>query len=158
MTDIISPDLIDQLITLSDMNACLKFLAMNQDWISLIFALVPLAVIFCIDFKKNNKINIFLVVLSFAIVLFVTFNADVTSNKINKLTLNKSQIVLLKSIQVPEFQTLVQESIRKKGANLDAIKNAINEYKDNYKKDKERIENDENGRKGLELYNSTEVK
>ena len=110
------------------------------------------------DFHKNNKINIFLVVLSFAIVLFVTFSADVASNKMNKLTLNKPQIVLLKSIQVPEFQTLIQESIRKKGANLDAIKTAINEYKNNNEKDKERIENDENGRKGLELYNSIEVK
>ena len=113
MTDIISPDLIDQLITLSDMNACLKFLAMNQDWISLIFALVPLAVVFCLDAYKN-KINFFLILLSFVIVLFVVFSVSMASNKMDKLTLNKPQIVLLKSIQVPEFQTLVQESIRKK--------------------------------------------
>ena len=158
MTDVISSDLLQQLMTLSDMSTYSKFLAMNQDWISLIFSLIPFAVFFCMDFHKNNKINIFLVVLSFAIVLFVTFSADVPSNKMNKLTLNKPQIVLLKSIQVPEFQTLIQESIRKKGANLDAIKTAINEYKNNNEKDKERIENDENGRKGLELYNSIEVK
>lgn len=158
MNNTIPSNLIDQLMALSDMSTYSKFLAMNQDWISLIFALIPFAVFFCMDFHKNDKINIFLVVLSFAIVLFVTFSADVASNKMNKLTLNKSQIVLLKSIQVPEFQTLIQESIRKKGANLDAIKTAIKEYKQNDEKDKEKIENDENGRKGLELYNSIEVK
>ena len=158
MTDIISSNLLQQLMALSDMNVYSKFLAMNRDWISSIFALIPLAVVFCLDFRKNNKINIFLILFSFSIILFIVFSTDVASNKMNKLTLNKPQIVLLKSIQVPEFQTLIQESIRNKGANLDAIKTAIHEYKNNYEKGKERIENDENGRKGLELYNSVEVK
>lgn len=157
MNDMISSDLLQQLMALSDMNTYSKFLAMNQDWISLIFALIPLAVVFCLDAYKN-KINFFLILLSFIIVLFVVFSVSMASNKMDKLTLNKPQIVLLKSIQFPEFQTLVQESIRKKGANLDAIKTAINEYKKNNENDKEKIENDENGRKGLELYNSTEVK
>lgn len=158
MTDIISSNLLQQLMALSDMNVYSKFLAMNRDWISSIFALIPLAVVFCLDFRKNNKINIFLILFSFSIILFIVFSTDVASNKMNKLTLNKPQIVLLKSIQVPEFQTLIQESIRNKGANLDAIKTAIHEYKNNYEKGKERIENDENGRKGLDLYNSVEVK
>ena len=156
MTDIISPDLIEQLMALSDMSAYLKFLAMSQNWITWILLFIPFAVFFFID--RLNKINLSLIVFSFAIISFVIFSADVASNKMNKLTLNKPQIVLLKSIQVPEFQTLIQESIRKKGANLDAIKTAIKEYKQNDEKDKEKIENDENGRKGLELYNSVEVK
>ena len=78
-------------------------------------------------------------------------------NKIDKLTLNKPQIVLLKSIQNPEFQTLIQESIRQKGANLNAIRSAINRYEDNLKTNKENIEKDKNGQKGLELYNSIQI-
>lgn len=45
MTDVISSDLLQQLMALSDMNTYSKFLAINQDWISLILAFTPLAVI-----------------------------------------------------------------------------------------------------------------
>lgn len=55
MTDVISSDLLQQLMTLSDMSTYSKFLAMNQDWISLIFSLIPFAVFFLYGFPQKQQ-------------------------------------------------------------------------------------------------------
>ena len=76
----------------------------------------------------------------------------------NKLTLNKQQIVLLKSIKIPEFQILVRESIEKNGATIAAIYPAINKYKEIVIENKEKEEKNkkaERGQQGLALYDNT---
>ena len=156
MDNIISSQLFQRLIDLSDMSEYSKFLLINKDWIRWLFPLIPIGAFILAD-SSRKKFNIFLIISSIAIVLFIYYGYMLSFNKMDKLTLNKPQIVLLKSIQNTEFQTLIQESIRQKGANLNAIKLAINRYEDNLKTNKENIEKDENGQKGLELYNSIQI-
>ena len=156
MDNIISSQLFQRLIDLSDMSEYSKFLLINKDWIRWLFPLIPIGAFILAD-SSRKKFNIFLIISSIAIVLFIYYGYMLSFNKMDKLTLNKPQIVLLKSIQNTEFQTLIQESIRQKGANLNAIKLAINRYEDNLKTNKENIEKDENGQKGLEFYNSIQI-
>lgn len=76
-------------------------------------------------------------------------------------TLTQEQIKTVKSIDSPEFQTIVQKSIMQNGATLDAINSAVKEFQENVAVKKPQ-ENEslwnKMGKDGIELYNKTEVK
>ena len=76
-------------------------------------------------------------------------------------SLTQDQIRMVKSIDSPEFQTIVQKSIMQNGATLDAINSAVKEFqeKDSRKKSQENKNFwSEMGKDGIELYNNTKVK
>ena len=76
-------------------------------------------------------------------------------------TLTQDQIRMVKSIDSPEFQTIVQKSILRNGATLDAINSAVKEFQENVTvkkpQENESLRN-KMGREGIELYNKTEAK
>ena len=75
--------------------------------------------------------------------------------------LTQEQIKTVKSINIPEFQTIVQKSILKNGATLDAINVAVKEFQENVAvknpQENESLWN-KMGKDGIELYNNTAVK
>lgn len=154
MIDVIPSNLIEQLIELSEMNAYLQFFAINK--IGFAFSIFMLIFVILFFFTKSIPIYSHIMIASLsATILLIAISLPITAYNLNSLTLNKQQMILVKSINVPEFQTLVQESIGQKGATIEAIESAFFIYRKSYPNGK--IMN-EDGRKGLELYNSIEVK
>lgn len=154
MIDIIPSNLIEQLIMLSDMSAYLQFFAINK--IGLYFSIFILILVILFFVAKFIPIYSYIMIASLlATILLIIISLSITVYNLNSLTLNKQQMTLVKSINVPEFQSLVQESIGQKGATIDAIESAFFIYRKSYPNGKIM---DEDGRKGLEFYNSIEVK
>ena len=154
MIDVIPSNLIEQLIKLSDMNAYLQFFAINK--IGFAFSIFMLILVILFFVAKFIPIYSYLMITSlFTTILLIVISLSITVYNIHSLTLNQQQMILVKSVNVPEFQILVQESIGQKGATIEAIETAFFIYKKIYPNGKIM---DEDGRKGLELYNSTEVK
>lgn len=154
MIDIIPSNLIEQLIMLSDMSAYLQFFAINK--IVLYFSIFILILVILFFVAKFIPIYSYIMIASLlATILLIIISLSITVYNFNSLTLNKQQMILVKSINVPEFQSLVQESIGQKGATIDAIESAFFIYRKSYPNGKIM---DEDGRKGLEFYNSIEVK
>lgn len=154
MIDIIPSNLIEQLIMLSDMSAYLQFFAINK--IVLYFSIFILILVILFFVAKFIPIYSYIMIASLlATILLIIISLSITVYNLNSLTLNKQQMILVKSINVPEFQSPVQESIGQKGATIDAIESAFFIYRKSYPNGKIM---DEDGRKGLEFYNSIEVK
>ena len=154
MIDIIPSNLIEQLIMLSDMSAYLQFFAINK--IVLYFSIFILILVILFFVAKFIPIYSYIMIASLlATILLIIISLSITVYNLNSLTLNKQQMILVKSINVPEFQSLGQESIGQKGATIDAIESAFFIYRKSYPNGKIM---DEDGRKGLEFYNSIEVK
>lgn len=149
-------DLIKQLIRLSDLSQYSQFVALYGVLFLTITSLIFLAFFFALNVNKKPVTIPFLFYLFF--VLFTLLNIFSVNVQMNKLTLNEQQIVLLKSIKIPEFQMLVRESIEKNGATIAAIYPAINKYKEIVIENKEKEEKNkkaERGRQGLALYDKT---
>ena len=156
MDQTISLDLIKQLIQLSDLSQYSQFVALYGVLFLTITSLIFLAFFFALNTHKKPATIPFLFYLFF--VLFTLLNIFSINVQMNKLTLNKQQIVLLKSIKIPEFQILVRESIEKNGATIAAIYPAINKYKEIVIENKEKEEKNkkaERGQQGLALYDNT---
>ena len=154
MIDIIPSNLIEQLIELSDMSAYLQFFAINK--IGLYFSIFILILVILFFVAKFIPMYSYLIIASLsATILLIIISLSIVVYNIHSLTLNQQQMILVKSINVSEFQTFVQESIGQKGATIEAIESAFFIYRKSYPNGKIM---DEEGRKGLELYNSTEVK
>jgi hypothetical protein len=154
MIDIIPSNLIEQLIELSDMSAYLQFFAINK--IGLYFSIFILILVILFFVAKFIPMYSYLIIASLsATILLIIISLSIVVYNIHSLTLNQQQMILVKSINVPEFQTFVQESIGQKGATIEAIESAFFIYRKSYPNEK--IMN-EDGRKGLELYNSIKVK
>ena len=136
MDQTISLDLIKQLIQLSDLSQYSQFVALYGVLFLTITSLIFLAFFFALNTHKKPATIPFLFYLFF--VLFTLLNIFSVNVQMNKLTLNEQQIVLLKSIKIPEFQMLVRESIEKNGATIAAIYPAkIKKKKKKLKRQKE---------------------
>lgn len=154
MIDVIPSNLIEQLIELSEMNAYLQFFAINK--IGFAFSIFILIFVMLFFFAKSIPIYSYLMIVSLSsAILLIIISLSIVVYNTHSLTLNQQQMILVKSINVPEFQTLIQESIGQKGATIEAIESAFFIYRKSYPNGK--IMN-EDGRKGLELYNSIKVK
>lgn len=158
MNSTIPSNLIEQLFELSDLNSYIQFFALHKNWILFIHPFLFVLFFLCFIIAPLNRIIGKLILIgTLSLLAIVTFSLLVASTKADKATLNNRQIALLKSIDINEFQTIVQASIRLDGANMKAISTAVSKYQKLYEDPKE-IERDENGRKGLELYNSIDAK
>ena len=161
MNNIDTSNLIDQLIRMSDYSLCFQFILMNKEKI-LVTSIVTMFFLLLLTGEMMKNI----IRKRFAIILFAILSLSAIASQTAFLvslfaTLTQEQIKTVKSIDSPEFQTIVQKSIMQNGATLDAINSAVKEFqeKDSRKKSQENKNFwSEMGKDGIELYNKTEVK
>ena len=154
-------NLMDQLIRMSDYSPYFQFVLMNKAKI-LVTSIVAMLFLLLLTGKMMKNI----ISKRFAIILFAILSLSAVASQIAFLVslfsnLTQEQIKTVKSINSPEFQTIVQKSILRNGATLDAINSAVKQFQENVAVKKTQ-ENEslwnKMGREGIELYNKTEVK
>ena len=153
--------LTEQLIRMSDYSPYFQFVLMNKEKILVVSIVAMLFLLLLTGEMMKNIIR-----KRFAIILFAIFSLSVVISQIAFLvslfsTLTQEQVKTVKSINIPEFQTIVQKSILRNGATLDAINSAVKEFQENVAVNKPQ-ENEslwnKMGKDGIKLYNKTEVK
>lgn len=161
MNNIDTSNLIDQLIRMSDYSLCFQFILMNKEKI-LVTSIVAMFFLLLLTGEMIKNI----IRKRFAIILFAILSLSAVASQTAFLvslfsTLTQEQIKTVKSINIPEFQTIVQKSILRNGATLDAINSAVKEFQENVAVKKPQ-ENEslwnKMGKDGIELYNNTAVK
>lgn len=154
-------NLTDQLIRMSDYSPYFQFVLMNKEKI-LVTSIVAMLFLLLLTGKMMKNI----IRKRFAIILFAILSLSAVTSQTAFLvslfsTLTQEQIKTVKSINIPEFQTIVQKSILRNGATLDAINSAVKEFQENVAVKKPQ-ENEslwnKMGKDGIELYNNTAVK
>ena len=172
MNDIIPSNLIDQLIDLSELGSIEKLFLHHPKliWVISVVLFIFLAYLFTSASKLQEKPeaqkSVLLSLMSrewwilFSLVICVIPGFIVTSfnmgfRYLNEL--NQPQIALVKSIPSPEFQELMQYSIKVNGLTVSAVEESLLNYERLYlnKGPKHLLEL---GTKGLETYNNFEVK
>lgn len=153
--------LMDQLIRMSDYSPYFQFVLMNKTKM-LVASIVAMLFLLLLTGKMVKNI----IRKRFAIILFTILSISAVASQTAFLvslfsTLTQEQIKTVKSINIPEFQTIVQKSILKNGATLDAINSAVKEFQENVAVNK--LQENESlwnkmEREGIELYNNTKVK
>ena len=158
MNSIDISNLMDQLIRMSDYSPYFQFILINKGklLVGLIFAI--LLVMFLEDKIMKNIIRKTSATILLAILSFLAFATLASFLCSMFASLTQEQIRMVKSIDSPEFQTIVQKSIMQNGATLDAINSAVKEFQE--KEDSQENKNfwSEMGKNGIELYNKTEAK
>ena len=153
--------LTDQLIRMSDYSPYFQFVLMNKEKILMTSIVAMLFLLLLTGEMMKNIIR-----KRFAIILFAILSLSALATLASFLvfmfaTLTQDQIRMVKSIDSPEFQTIVQKSILRNGATLDAINSAVKEFQENVTvkkpQENESLRN-KMGREGIELYNKTEAK
>lgn len=135
----IPSDLIKQLTQLSDLNSFFKFVVFHFRWFEIYaitaisIAFVAMVVVFLTrkkeTFKKyhramSNSIDVvFASVITQVVVLFIA------SYHLNYMPLNNGQINLLKSIDNPKFQELLEPYVWEHSSNINAVTIAVKDYK-----------------------------
>lgn len=153
--------LMDQLIRMSDYSPYFQFVLMNKTKM-LVTSIVAMLFLLLLTGRMMKNI----IRKRFAIILFAILSLSALATLASFLvfmfaTLTQDQIRMVKSIDSPEFQTIVQKSILRNGATLDAINSAVKEFQENVTvkkpQENESLRN-KMGREGIELYNKTEAK
>ena len=150
--------LTDQLIKMSDYSPYFQFVLMNKVklLVGLIFAIFFL--LFLEDKIMKNIIRKTSATILLVILLLLSFATLASFFVFMFATLTQDQIRTVKSIDSPEFQTIVQKSIMQNGATLDAINSAVKQFQDVKQLQENESLWNKMGREGIELYNKTEVK
>lgn len=153
--------LTEQLIRMSDYSPYFQFVLMNKAKI-LVTSIIAMLFLLLLTGKMIKNI----ICKRFVIILFAILSLSAVASQTAFLvslfsTLTQEQIKTVKSINIPEFQTIVQKSILRNGATLDAINSAVKEFQENVAvkkpQENESLRN-KMGREGIELYNNPEVK
>lgn len=161
MNDIIPSNLIEQLIRMSDYSLCFQFILMNKEKILVTSIVTMLFLLLLTGKMMKNIIRKRFAIILFAILSILAFTTLASFLFSMFASLTQDQIRTVKSIDNPEFQTIVQKSIMQNGATLDAINSAVKEFQENVAVKKPQ-ENEslwnKMGKDGIELYNKTELK
>lgn len=154
-------NLIDQLIRMSDYNPYFQFVLMNKEKILVTSIVAMLFLLLLTGKMMKNIIRKRFAIILFAILSLLAFTTLASFLFSMFASLTQDQIRMVKSIDSPEFQTIVQKSILRNGATLDAINSAVKEFQENVAVKKPQ-ENEslwnKMGKDGIELYNNTAVK
>lgn len=161
MNSIDISNLMDQLIRISDYSPYFQFVLMNKEKILVTSIVAMLFLLLLTGKMMKNIIRKRFAIILFAILSILAFTTLASFLFSMFASLTQDQIRMVKSIDSPEFQTIVQKSIMQNGATLDAINSAVKEFqeKDSRKKSQENQNFwSEMGKDGIELYNNTKVK
>ena len=154
-------NLTDQLIRMSDYSPYFQFVLMNKEKILVTSIVAMLFLLLLTGKMMKNIIHKIFVITLFAILSILAFTTLASFLFSMFASLTQDQIRVVKSIDSPEFQTIVQKSIMRNGATLDAINSAVKEFQENVAVKKPQ-ENEslwnKMGKDGIELYNNAEVK
>lgn len=172
MNDIIPSNLIDQLIDLAELNSIEKFFFHHPSLIWIIGGVLFIFLTYLFTYSAKQQKNpeakksVLLSLMSrewwilFSLVICVIPGFIVTSfnmgfRYLNEL--NQPQIALIKSIPSPEFQELMQNSIKVNGLTVSAVEESLLNYERLYlgKGPQNLLDR---GIKGLETYNNFKVK
>ena len=154
-------NLMDQLIRMSDYSPYFQFVLMNKAKILVTSILTMLFLLLLTGKMMKNIIRKRFAIILFAILLLSAVTSQTAFLISLFATLTQDQIRTVKSIDSPEFQTIVQKSILRNGATLNAINSAVKEFQENVAvKNPQENESlcNKMGKDGIELYNKTEVK
>ena len=117
----------EQILTLSDLNKFFQFIYLNIYWVC---GLILLMVIFSefldkLIIKTLGKLTFKpkIIMIPFCLLLFPCVLSIATY--VDRITLNENQIKLIKSINNPQFQADVLNSVEEHGAYIFAIKQPI---------------------------------
>lgn len=153
--------LMDQLIRMSDYSPYFQFVLMNKTKMLVTSIVAMLFLLLLTGRMMKNIIRKRFAIILFAILLLSAVTSQTAFLISLFSTLTQEQIKTVKSINSPEFQTIVQKSILRNGATLDAINSAVKEFQENVAVKKPQ-ENEslwnKMGKDGIELYNNTAVK
>jgi hypothetical protein len=151
----------DQLIRMSDYSPYFQFVLMNKTKMLVTSIVAMLFLLLLTGRMMKNIIRKRFAIILFAILLLSAVTSQTAFLISLFSTLTQEQIKTVKSINSPEFQTIVQKSILRNGATLDAINSAVKEFQENVAVKKPQ-ENEslwnKMGKDGIELYNNTAVK
>lgn len=154
-------NLIDQLIRMSDYNPYFQFVLMNKEKILVTSIVAMLFLLLLTGKMMKNIIRKRFAIILFAILSLLAFTTLASFLFSMFASLTQDQIRMVKSIDSPEFQTIVQKSIMQNGATLDAINSAVKEFQENVAvkkpQENESLRN-KMGKDGIEPYNNTKVK
>ena len=172
MNDIIPSNLIDQLIDLAELNSIEKFFFHYPLLIWAISGIFFIFLVYLFTYSAKQQENpeaqksVLLTLMSkewwilFSLVVCATPGFIVTASNAgfrHLKELNQPQIALVKSITSPEFQELMQDSIKVNGLTVYAVEESLLNYERLYLgKGLQNLL--ERGTKGLEIYNNFEVK
>ena len=153
--------LTEQLIRMSDYSLCFQFILMNKEKILVTSIVAMLFLLLLTGKMMKNIIRKRFSIILFAILSILAFITLASFLFSMFASLTQDQIRMVKSIDSPEFQTIVQKSIMQNGATLDAINSAVKEFQENVAvkkpQENESLRN-KMGKDGIELYNNTKVK
>lgn len=172
MNDIIPSNLIDQLIDLAELNSIEKFFFHHPSLIWIISGVLFIFLTYLFTYSAKQQKNpeaqksVLLTLMSkewwilFSLVVCSIPGFIVTASYagfFHLKELNQPQIALVKSITSPEFQGLMQYSIKVNGLTVSAVEESLLNYERLYlgKGPKDLLDR---GIKGLETYNNFEVK
>ena len=162
MNNIDTSTLIDQLIKMSDYSPYFQFILMNKEKILVTSIVAMLFLLLLTGKMMKNIIRKRFAIILFAILSLLAFTTLASFLFSMFASLTQDQIKMVKSIDSPEFQTIVQKSIMQNGATLDAINSAVKEFQEKEDSQKKSQENKnfwkEMGREGIKVYNKIEVK
>ena len=137
----IPSDLIKQLAQLSDWNSFFKFVVFHFHWFeiyaitAIAIALVAMVVVFFNEkketFKKYHRGISYLVKVVLVLFIMQVVVLFIASYHLNYTPLNNGQINLLKSIDNPKFQELLDSYIWEHGSNIQAVSIAVKKFKNN---------------------------
>lgn len=172
MNDIIPSNLIDQLIDLAEINSIEKFFFHHPSLIWIISGVLFIFLTYLFTYSAKQQKNpeaqksVLLTLMSkewwflfslavCSIPVFIVGASDAGLRHLKEL--NRPQIALVKSIASPEFQKLMQDSIKVNGLTVYAVEESLLNYERLYfgKGSQNLLER---GTKGLETYNNFEVK
>ena len=151
-------NLTDQLIRMSDYNPYFQFFLINKGKLLIGFIVSILFTLLMEDEMMKNTIRKTFSTISFAILSLLALATLASFLVFMFATLTQDQIRIVKSIDSPEFQTIVQKSIMQNGATLDAINVAVKQFQDVKQFQENESLWNKMGREGIELYNNTKVK
>lgn len=161
MNSIDISNLMDQLIRMSDYSPYFQFVLMNKEKILVTSIVAMLFLLLLTGKMMKNIIRKRFAIILFAILSILAFTTLASFLCSMFASLTQEQIRMVKSIDSPEFQTIVQKSIMQNGATLDAINVAVKQFQKNVAvknpQENESLWN-KMGKDGIELYNNTAVK
>ena len=137
----IPSDLIRRLTQLSDLNSFFKFVVFHLHWIEIYtitliaISFVAMAVIFLMRKKAILKkcdraisYSMDAVLVLFTMQMMAIF---IAGYKLDHTPLNNEQSNLIKSIENPKFQDLLELHIYEYGSNIKAVSKALKKFKNN---------------------------
>lgn len=135
----IPSDLIRQLAQLSNWNSFFKFVVFHFNWFeiyaitAIAIALVAMVVVFFNEkketFKKYHRAISYLMKVVLVLFIMQVVVIFIASYNFNYTPLNNEQSNLLKSIDNPKFQDLLELHMLDHGSNIQAVSMALKKFK-----------------------------